>query len=337
MKFAKASGGFALSGLVARHRLRVLAYHGLWITPGFQFGDRLFIEPQQFEQRMRWLKKSKYKVLPLQDAVDALRSSSLPRDCVVITIDDGWKSTYTHMLPILESLGLPATVYVTTWYVENQAPTINVALRYILLRTTRTKLTWPQLKGPERSIRLGDMQSREHAASELSGCLQAFPSLDQRLQALREICNALEVPTEPWWSNGQFHLMQRSEVKDAVDRGLDVQLHTHRHTSQVASLAKEIQDNREALSSACGSASFNHFCYPSGIFDDAAIPILAEAGIRSATTCDEGLASATTHPYRIPRFLDGRSVTQTKFEAYLSGALELYTLMKTLGGTAPRS
>src|SRR5579863_1338389 len=134
LKFAKASGGFALSGLVARHRLRVLAYHGLWITPGFQFGDRLFIEPQQFEQRMRWLKKSKYKVLPLPDAVDALRSDSLPRDCVVITIDDGWKSTYTHMLPILESLRLPATVYVTTWYVENQAPTINVALRYILQR-----------------------------------------------------------------------------------------------------------------------------------------------------------------------------------------------------------
>jgi len=330
LKLAKGLGGFALSGLAVRHRLRVLAYHGLWITPGFQFGDRLFMEPQQFEQRMTWLKKSRYKVIPLEEAVDALLAGSLPPDCVVITIDDGWKSTYTHMLPILEALELPATVYVTTWYVENQAPTVNVALRYVLQRTTVNEFAWPQSGGPARSIRLGDSQSRDQLTGELSSELQSYPSLDQRLQALREICELLDVPTEPWWSNGQFHLMQEREIKDAVERGLDIQLHTHRHSSVSGGLAKEIEDNRDALARACGIMNSEHFCYPSGNYDDAAIGILAGAGIRSATTCEEGLASATTDPYRIPRFLDGRSITQTKFEAYLSGALELYTMFKSL-------
>src|SRR4051812_24232318 len=100
LKLIRALGGFELSSMVVRRRLRVLAYHGLWITPGFQFGDRLFMAPQQFERRMSWLKKSKYKVLPLAEAVETLLTDSLPPNCVVITIDDGWKSTYTHMLPI---------------------------------------------------------------------------------------------------------------------------------------------------------------------------------------------------------------------------------------------
>lgn len=330
LKLARALGGFALSSLAVRRRLRVLAYHGLWITPGFQFGDRLFMEPQQFERRMTWLKKSKYKVLSLAEAVDLLRTGSLPSDCVVITIDDGWKSTYTHMLPILESLQLPATVYVTTWYVENQAPTINVALRYVLQRTTRTEFTWPEFGGPASSFQLGNRQSRDQLTGELSDQLHALPSLDARLSALREICDLLDVPTEPWWSNGQFHLMEKGEIKDAFDRGLDIQLHTHRHSSNAAQLAKEIDDNRRSLSEACGAANLNHFCYPSGNFDDAAIAVLAGAGIRSATTCEEGLSSATTDPYKIPRFLDGRSITQAKFEAYLGGALELYARLKGL-------
>ncbi len=326
LKFAKVSGGFALSNFVARDKLRILAYHGLWITPGFQFGDRLFIEPQQFEKRMTWLKRSRYNVLPLQEAFDALMTRSLPRDCVVITIDDGWKSTHTHMLPILESLRLPATVYVTTWYVENQAPIINVALRYVLQRTTVTEFTWPD---SERPIVLGDVQAREQVVDALNRQLQILPSLAERLRALRDLCNLLDVPTEPWWTNGQFHLMESTEIQDAVKRGFDIQLHTHRHNSQADGLAKEIKDNREALIKACGGLNLDHFCYPSGVYDNDAMKVLADVGIRSATTCEEGLTSIRTNPLRIPRFLDGRSVTQTKFEAYLSGALELYT---TFGG-----
>ncbi len=327
LKLARALGAFAISGMAVRRRLRVLAYHGLWITPGFQFGDRLFMSPEQFERRMNWLKKSKYEVLPLAEAIDALLIGSLPRNCVVITIDDGWKSTYTHMLPILESLQLPATVYVTTWYVENQAPTINVALRYILQRSRRTEFDWPDAGISYRESR---GQSLEQLAGTLSDQLQEIPTLDQRLHALREICRLLEVPTEPWWSSGQFHLMQKDEIKDAVVRGLDIQLHTHRHSSKSSQLAKEIDDNRKSLAQACGDANLQHFCYPSGNFDDAAIDILVEAGIRSATTCEEGLVSAKTHPYRIPRFLDGRSITQAKFEAYMSGTLELYAWFKGL-------
>ena len=45
------------------------------------------------------------------------------------------------MLPILEELGLPATVYITTWYSDNQLPVVNVAVDYILRRAGQSPMT----------------------------------------------------------------------------------------------------------------------------------------------------------------------------------------------------
>ena len=128
---------FALARRRSRKSLRILAYHGLWTTPGYQYGDRLFMTPAQFEQRMLYLKGSGYPILPLKEAVERLGEDRLPDHAVAIAVDDGWASTYTHMLPVLERLGLPATVCVTTWYCEHQYPVINVAVDYLLNRSGR--------------------------------------------------------------------------------------------------------------------------------------------------------------------------------------------------------
>jgi peptidoglycan/xylan/chitin deacetylase (PgdA/CDA1 family) len=279
----------------------------VWTTPGYQYGDRLFITPDQFEQRMAWLRKSPYPVLPLSEAVQRLDDGSLPGCAVAITIDDGWSSTYSHMLPVLEKYGLPATVYVTTWYCENQLPIVNIAVDYILKRAGRSP-------------------SDGHA---LIREIERLHPIADRERALCDIAARFGVTTEEWWENRQFHLMNDAEIREAHRRGLDIQLHTHRHISvaeRVDELDREIADNRRALAraSAREGSTFDHFCYPGGGYDSRAEAILKEARIKSATLVDQGINAPGTNPYRLRRFLDGRSVSQAKFEAYLSGALEIY-------------
>jgi peptidoglycan/xylan/chitin deacetylase (PgdA/CDA1 family) len=327
LELAKMAGGFAIARHALTKHLRILAYHGLWITPGFQFGNRLFMGPDQFERRMNWLKKSRYPVLGLDEATAALASGTLPDNSVVITIDDGWKSTYTHMLPILEQLGLPATVYVTSWYADKQFPVLNVALNYILQVSNVAGFTWHSSTQPAMTLRLGDNENREVTALKLDRMLRELPTIAERLHAFQEICKLADVSTEPWWSTGQFHLMNREEIKLAYQRGLDIQLHTHRHTDvdvQTALLATELSDNRAFLAEACGSDHLTHFCYPNGRYDPAAAEVLAVAGIKSAVLTEHGLNRPGANPYALRRFLDGRSVTQAEFEAYLCGALDLY-------------
>jgi peptidoglycan/xylan/chitin deacetylase (PgdA/CDA1 family) len=327
LRTAKIIRGFELARRATAGHLRVLAYHGVWTTPGFQFGNHLFITPEQFERRMLWVKKSRYAVLALDEAINALSADELRHDCVVITIDDGWHSTYTCMLPVLESLGIPATVYVTTWYVDHRAPVANVALNYVLQRTTVPSISWRGRNG----LPLGNSSQREATADELRRRLQELPTLPDRLEALREICRLAEVPVEPWWSDGQFHLMTREELGDAYRRGFDVQLHTHRHTSvasNIAALASEISENRRVLAEACGIDHFAHFCYPGGEYNPAAAGILMSAGIKSAMLCDVGLNAPGRDPYALHRFLDGRSVSDVAFEAYMSGALDIFHMIK---------
>jgi len=321
------TGGFAIARHALTRHLRILGYHGLWIIPGFQFGDRLFIGPDQFERRMNWLKNSGHPVLGLDEALAALAAGTLPDNSVVITIDDGWKSTYTHMLPILEQLKLPATVYVTSWYAEKQIPVLNVALNYVLQSSTVPIFTWQSPAHPALTLRLGDKQNRQSIALKLDRMLHELPTVGERLHEFRQICELADVSTEPWWSAGQFHLMNREEIKFAYQRGLNIQLHTHRHINvdlEVDTLPTELSDNRYFLAEACGSDHLYHFCYPNGRYDPAAVDVLRGAGIRSAVLTERGLNPPGANPYALRRFLDGRSVTQAEFEAYLCGALDLY-------------
>jgi peptidoglycan/xylan/chitin deacetylase (PgdA/CDA1 family) len=307
LRTARTGGVFSLARRVTRKHLRILAYHGLWTTPGYQYGNHVFMTPEQFEQRMTWLKNSGYPVIPLDTAVQQLGDGSLPDCSIVITIDDGWSSTYTHMLPILETLGLPATLYITTWYSENQLPCINKAVDYILERAGQSPSRVPAL--------IRDIE-RMHPLSE-------------RERALRGLAAQFDVTTTEWWESRQFHLMSVAEIRDAYRRGLDIQLHTHRHT--VDALDREIADNRDSLARACGrpESSFDHFCYPSGNYNHQSIPILRRAGVKSATLVNTGLNAPGTNPYLLRRFVDGRSISQQMFEAYLSGGLELYAKMRS--------
>ncbi|RYD95082.1 MAG: hypothetical protein EOP50_08545 [Sphingobacteriales bacterium] len=131
----KAAALSGLSGLARRataSQLRVLCYHGLWLGADKPYGNCLFMTPAMFEGRMRRLRQSGRPVLGLGEAVARLAADDLPPAAVVITIDDGWASTHSHMLPILERYELPATLYATTWYSGRDLPVVNVAIGHLL-------------------------------------------------------------------------------------------------------------------------------------------------------------------------------------------------------------
>jgi peptidoglycan/xylan/chitin deacetylase (PgdA/CDA1 family) len=270
------------------------------MTPGYEFGDCTFIAPEQFEARMTRLKRSGLPVLPLDEAVERLGDGTLPDAAVVITIDDGWDSTFTHMLPVLEACGLPATLYATTWYAGRDLPVVNVAVDYLRQAAGRRDID-PAARTAE---------------------IEALP-VDQRLEALRRFGAWLGI-AEDWLECRQFHIMSAGQFAEAQRRGLDVQLHTHRHIEidrQVDDLPRELAENRDFLAAALGETALVHFCHPSGTNHPRARALLAENGICSATLVTEGLNAPGADPLALRRFLDGRRVSDAEFDAYLSGLL----------------
>lgn len=91
----------------------ILCYH--------RFGngrDKMVVSGEAFAAQMAYLREHDYHVVPLSRLVGFLKGESpLPRRTVVITIDDGYRSTYDIAFPILQRLGFPATVFLYTDFV----------------------------------------------------------------------------------------------------------------------------------------------------------------------------------------------------------------------------
>jgi peptidoglycan/xylan/chitin deacetylase (PgdA/CDA1 family) len=327
---AKRAGLFALARRATRGSLRILCYHGIWPLADRPFGNRLFIPPALFRARMRRLKESGCPVLALDDAVRRLKDDSLPDRATVITIDDGWHSTHEHMLPALEEFGLPATIYVTTWYVENRLPVVNVLTGYLLQFTAHAELELAGIAdGLEGRHRVGDGAVREALAGRIAAAIDALSGIDARLAACRRLAERAGVELGPVLDQRCFHMMSDEQLRDAHRRGFDIQLHTHRHIDvnrKVEQLADEIAENRRVLARIIGTApaSFRHFCYPSGAHHPRAAAILDRLGVASSTMTEEGINGRGQDVHHLLRFLDGRSVPQIEFDAYLSGFLEYF-------------
>lgn len=71
-----------------------------------------------FEDSMKYIKQE-FTLLPLKDALDRSESGQLTGRNAAITFDDGDVSLQT-VLPILTVLGIPATFFINSAYLENQ-------------------------------------------------------------------------------------------------------------------------------------------------------------------------------------------------------------------------
>jgi peptidoglycan/xylan/chitin deacetylase (PgdA/CDA1 family) len=83
--------------------------------------DSMTVTTRVFEAQLQWLKDNGYTVIPLKALVGYLRGQTptQPQKAVVITADDGHKSVYTEMLPIVRRFGVPVTLFIYPSAISN--------------------------------------------------------------------------------------------------------------------------------------------------------------------------------------------------------------------------
>lgn len=88
----------------------VLCYH---IVESPQ-DPRMEVSRDNFRQQMRYLAVTGYNIIPLRHVYEYVsgKRSSLPKNAIVVTIDDGWRSTYTEVFPEMQKRKFPFTVFV---------------------------------------------------------------------------------------------------------------------------------------------------------------------------------------------------------------------------------
>jgi peptidoglycan/xylan/chitin deacetylase (PgdA/CDA1 family) len=334
-RLSKSAGLFALARQLTRRDLRILCYHGSSLDDEAAFSPTMFIGARTFARRLALLKRGGHPVLALDEAVQRLQAGTLPSCAVVITLDDGFFSTFAVAAPLLEAAGFPATLYVTSYYVKHEVPIFRLALQYALWKTKRQTLRLSELGLAPGLAIPGEIDLRPHGARaalawQLINHGEALGSEDERQELLRRSCAALGVDSEALRSSRKLSLMNLRELQSL--RLLDVQLHTHRHRfpADPALIGRELGENRAALAAAARTP-LEHFCFPSGYFAGSSFDdVLRAHGIRTATTCETGLNAAGANPLALRRFLDSEVVSELEFEAELSGFAELLRRARTL-------
>jgi len=87
------------------------------------------------------------------------------------------------------------------------------------------------------------------------------------------------------------------------------------------------ETNRKGIAEITGRYPV-HLCYPSGKYRISYLPALRQLEIATATTCEPDLASTTSNPLLLPRFVDTEAQSQDAFEGWLSGILGLLGILR---------
>lgn len=90
----------------------VLCYHDVGTNPANH--TDYYLAPDRFRDHLEWIAEWGLTIVPLAEIVDRLVARRSLDGLVAITFDDALVGLRDHVAPILESLRVPATVFVVT-------------------------------------------------------------------------------------------------------------------------------------------------------------------------------------------------------------------------------
>lgn len=101
----------------------ILMYHRVThLVPGV--AEPTFnVTPERFREQLTGLLARGFIAWPLRLVLESSqRGRQIPREVFVVTFDDGYENVYQHAWPVLRDLGIPATIFVSTSYLDSQQP-----------------------------------------------------------------------------------------------------------------------------------------------------------------------------------------------------------------------
>lgn len=288
--------GKFFSNPLAQNKVTLLNFHRVVESQDSLRGDGVLID--SFYQKMKLLKKY-FSVISLSQAIELSVRGELPPYAVVITIDDGYKDSYTNIAPILSDLQLPGAFFITTEGIESGMLWKDKIIENIR-HTNKSKIC--DYLGC-RELTIGNDEEKYLAIQFIASRLK-YCTIEQRDALLEELDNKVGV------HRPQGLFLAQSDIVEMYNAGMEIGAHTHRHPilkqESLAISKKEIADSKRILESIIGN-KVDHFAYPNGKvgidFDKSHQKIIHDLGFKSALSTNWGaLSDIHSQRYNIPRF-----------------------------------
>jgi peptidoglycan/xylan/chitin deacetylase (PgdA/CDA1 family) len=230
---------------------------------------------------------------------------TFPKGAFAITFDDGFENNVSVARPILDRLGIPAAIYVTSRFVEENAMSWIDRLEWVFERSRSGTLRLPwrsaptQFDGRHGKIALLD-EIRREVKSDARHDADALVSDIFRQLSLDEI----------WASDDPLdRKMSWEQVRGWVAPGFVVGGHSHTHAIlsflPPDRLAWELDTSLDLLRQRAGIIT-SHYSYPEGLahcFSPAVIAALKARGITCSPTAIDGVNPPGTDAFHLRRVM----------------------------------
>jgi peptidoglycan/xylan/chitin deacetylase (PgdA/CDA1 family) len=304
-------------------KLWVLMYHRILPASDPRFASEepgMVVTPETLRAHLR-IAKQLFTIVSLEEWIRR-RNDDLPlppRACA-ITFDDGWLDNFQYALPVLESEGVPATIFVVSEMLGTEATFWPNRLASLLARfadaEVRAAAGWLQ---PMLPAELNTAPDSEQLAAIIDRCKQQSDAwLCQQLNQAEARVGTSAADTSP-------ALMDWDQLTQMVATGLvDVGSHTCNHYRLLPALETEVMEREITASKRQIEQQLGRpvtlFCYPNGDADERATALVREHYLGAVTT-QRGINAAGAQAHQLARIglhEDGAG-SALRFQARLSG------------------
>jgi peptidoglycan/xylan/chitin deacetylase (PgdA/CDA1 family) len=282
------AGAFAPFRLANRSKTLILVYHrfSAEAAPGTTSARSL-------AEQLAYL-RGRYTIVPLSAVREQLEAGRTQPGQVAITIDDGYRDTYTVAFPILRRFNAPATLFAVTDFIDGRTWLWTDKLRYAFARTAANRLS-VAVGHAAIDVTLDGAASRRAAASRVNEALKGeADDTKDRLIASIAAQAGVELPAAPPPELGPATW---DELREMSAAGIDIGSHTVTHpiVTRVGAdrLAGELRQSRTRLEEML-DRPVPLFAYPNGTYDANARREVERSGYRLAVTMEPGFNDAST-------------------------------------------
>lgn len=256
----------------------------------FQPNRLLEVTPGFLEGVVRWLSRSRFDVVSLDEMHRRLTQGEFERRFVCITIDDGYRDTLEWAYPILRNHAIPFAVYVPTSFPDRFGELWWLALEAVVARNTRVRLL---IDGKERGFECATTAEKRRLFDQLYGWVRSFKTEDELRAVVRDLAARYHVDLAAFC--GELCMTWDEVATLAKDPLVTIGAHTVNHVmlAKVSEKAArtEMKMSRSVIETSLGRCP-EHFSYPVGDPTSAGpreFRLAGELGFKTAVTTRPGL------------------------------------------------
>jgi peptidoglycan/xylan/chitin deacetylase (PgdA/CDA1 family) len=309
---AEATGlGSLIRRLKAWQGVVALGYHRVGLPDKSYYAASWDATPSMFDEQVRLLKKE-FDVIDPDDLDAAVRSGR--GRYVLITFDDAYRDNFEEAFPILKRLGVPATFFITTGFVDGRSISWWDEVGWMVHASQKSELRADGWVDPALSLKAEDRKLAVKALTDRYKVLSA-ETAEAFMDVIAEATGSGRHPHgayDPW--------MTWDDIRALRAGGMHIGGHTvnHRMLGQLTTdeQEEEIVGCKQRIEAELGFP-MRSLSYPDGgrrSFDQDTRRILAENGVDYAFSFYGGYRKFSDwDPYDVRRRWLSTSITRDRF------------------------